>query len=752
MTSDNKFLNPYNFVPVKKPSRTEDASKIAKGHHPRIRHDAWQADALHGRIHCTLKVETPLIIGGSYNPEDQSQSTDERQRTPSVQHSYRRRSADGRHVLAIPSNSLRGVIGSTLEALSGSALRVLDDRKYSVRRKPANALNMIGFLDWDDESRSWNLVPCAVTSLRPRRDGQAIAHGKKYRAIFRKGDGAPARLSEILPAYVDNVEDRFDSGDWAFARLDPIEDRTVEKIDELAHRGNTGGLKVKPGSNDKPDTFLGRRIRGHVLSEQEYLELPEDERQGLQCGALRILGYHDHKDEVQNHTGKRDLPTTKKHEYFIPVPLTSEGAEDYCQPLMVPQEVIDRFKTTALERHKQDPRLPFNLKGLKAADGLQNHQYVYFDACETQIDGEMTWRVSEISVSAIWREPVSQSTYEFFAKISSDSLPWSSQRSGLTPAEALLGCVASDAGDSDFSLPALASRVRFKDALPVCSDKNDNGESILGEEVKLQILAAPKPPSPSLYFKGPDDLQTVKKENLTAKKTKALPRGRKWYLHHKFEQGATPWQSGTGADDKGNKQRICARPIIPGTKFGFTLEFNNLSIAELELLCVALRPSESYRHKLGLGKPLGLGSVDIAIDGISIQERDFSAYSRGSLDYDKLPETIYKSLEELSDERGQDGGESALIDKEVRGILETIGNPENVKLPVCYPRSLEQLQKWKNNSGEQEEELFEWFVNNDSEGRPQALAPVECGKLLKGLHANFEKKKKKKKKKVNRRR
>lgn len=84
-----KFLNPYNFVPLGKPARTESGEKIAKGEHASVRHDAWQPDALHGQLRCSLVVETPLVIGGEYDRHDEKQST------PTIQAPYRRRMANG---------------------------------------------------------------------------------------------------------------------------------------------------------------------------------------------------------------------------------------------------------------------------------------------------------------------------------------------------------------------------------------------------------------------------------------------------------------------------------------------------------------------------------------------------------------------------------------------------------------------------------------------------------------------------------
>lgn len=35
----------------------------------------------------------------------------------------------------------------------------------------------------------------------------------------------------------------------------------------------------------------------------------------------------------------------------------------------------------------------------------------------------------------------------------------------------------------------------------------------------------------------------------------------------------------------------------------------------------SLRPSPEFRHRLGLGKPLGLGTVEVAIEGVFLIDR-----------------------------------------------------------------------------------------------------------------------------------
>lgn len=90
--------------------------------------------------------------------------------------------------------------------------------------------------------------------------------------------------------------------------------------------------------------------------------------------------------------------------------------------------------------------------------------------------------------------------------------------------------------------------------------------------------------------------------------------GRKFYFHHsgppktsiqatQFTKTVTPLE---GLDAQNN----------PCTIFEFDVTFNNLADDEYSLLVFALALTEEMRHKVGGGKPLGLGTVKIEITEI----------------------------------------------------------------------------------------------------------------------------------------
>lgn len=85
-------------------------------------------------------------------------------------------------------------------------------------------------------------------------------------------------------------------------------------------------------------------------------------------------------------------------------------------------------------------------------------------------------------------------------------------------------------------------------------------------------------------------------------------RGYKQYWHRSGTDWVDPAvQDQTQTDD----QHTIIRPIKDGVTFSGIIRFENLSKVELGALLSALALPDGCCHKLGMGKPLGLGSVKI---------------------------------------------------------------------------------------------------------------------------------------------
>lgn len=99
-------------------------------------------------------------------------------------------------------------------------------------------------------------------------------------------------------------------------------------------------------------------------------------------------------------------------------------------------------------------------------------------------------------------------------------------------------------------------------------------------------------------------------------------RGHKLYWH----KGESPDIEASSKERTHESQLTRIMPLKPGVKFRFKVHFDNLRPEELGALLWALvLPGESgktYRHKIGMGKPLGMGAVAIMPRLVVTERRD----------------------------------------------------------------------------------------------------------------------------------
>ena len=699
------FHAPYNFIPATgkvngRESEKIPYRKIKDGEADYVRHDLWHKDAKHGRIICRVHLHTPTVAGGLHDARVEGHPQD-------VQPYCR----DGKP--AIPGNSLRGMIGSVAEMLSQSALRVLEDKVYSVRKPMDKGLSAVGILVASNEpSRDFDLLPLTIpiSPHYPLED-------EKWNRLFDLDNHS---LTDYLPVHVagythQTTKIRGKEKKLLFSRPKSF----------LACNPDSFQLEKRPEYyyallGERDAKVLGGTVLGDVgvihddelLPHEKWKNHPDKTK--YTKGILRVLGVLGRAN---------DLPEKKHYELFIP---WDEEKMEKPRPIAVHQHVIETFCTLADEQARlteknkpNQPKLPFTLQGepdWKKGDKPEAGDLVFFDIQENN----GAFEVSEISLSSIWRKAVDGTAHEFFKNIDKnnpDLVPWNRERKKLTPAEALFGVVeeekrAKEKGDE--AARNLAGRVRFSDARAI-------EDFTLMNRVTLKILSSPKPPSPAMYFHTRD---TKERDYIAKTKLNAgehAPNGRKVYLHHQSTQiSARNWETAPQHTQEHLDQKMSCRPMPTGTDFYFHIDFDNLSDAELSLLLTSLRPDDNFRHRLGLGKSLGLGSVEVAIDGVFLIDR-VKRYTEDALDgpryhhvYSPAPgaEAKWKELypqeaeawdrAEALENLAQD---EALIDHDTCALLKIVGDPDKLQAPVKPPLTKGQTDP--------EEKTFQWFVHND---------------------------------------
>lgn len=401
------------------------------------------------------------------------------------------------------------------------------------------------------------------------------------------------------------------------------------------------------------------------------------------------------------------------------------------------------------------PVNPFNLNGQRAIPatslrGVVSSMFESVSGSNTRVleDSVLTTRVP--NRPGHWqteRKPLKLSTGAILGLRSPDLRPFGqTDRDRLSPVELLFGVVEDMGRKEDRegingdAARGYAGKVRIGFGRPV-------GPVRCLPDVTLKELSSPKPPCPVFYFKRTDATVELTKADLVSSPTKFLSKGLKRHLHHPRDEqskvtrdlddygrfatqgGRPPWKSKFDAQaDPGNKRRVRVAPIDRKQKFYFEVDFDNLDQVELAQLCASLQPFAMYEHKIGMGKPIGLGSVHIEPVGLFVVDRhrrycgdalDAARYAAHwviaserapaalpphlsvELSWLRKPSTLRVSAGDLS----RQGFLSVPGNDAVRRALQLTGVPGHVTVPVHYPQST---------ALELETEHYRWFVKNDT--------------------------------------
>lgn len=774
--SDGAFHSPYQFIPVKRrPGATFDPesgepdfsvgdtdvgrrlfSDIAAGK-TAATHDRYIRGLHSGRILCSLTVQSPLLVGAERKPAGDG---DEGIGTMA---NYCRGNEP-----AVPGNSLRGAVGSLMEILSQSAMRVLADQTYDVRKSMGRSLKAIGLVTRRSDGKWW-LQPLALTGIMVGDERFA----DKWLRVFSEN----LKLGDCLTTYFGNYKGK---DGWAspkgcecFQLRDHEEYRSIDGEPSELYQATLG-----KALRQDPKPISGFKPRGNLRYRTATPQVPPLLGQGREDasrrGVLYVLG------------GSPELPR-KYHEWFVPfrVDRVDHNGRPFA-PELPADDAVENFEYLAARSQSgRDQRRLFIPQGYgnrqarrepteKGAPGvLHSGDLVYFDVDDPG-EGGQDPKVTEISWSAIWRKWVEGTLYEAFApnynsndETADDGelLPWGvGKRRHLTAAEVALG-VVEDGGRPGHNL---ASRIRFADALP-------HGKVTLQVRVPLRPLSSPKPPAPSMYFRDSSGAFIPKEDLILSGAERHTPNGRKLYLHHRSGdwKSAPQWRTSNlqGHADIAHQKEprsvadytklggLWGTPIEPGGLFLFHVDFQNLTDAELHLLRAALDPAacllnpgydQVFQHKLGWGKPLGLGSVQLSrvaelyVDRTvryrpdTLLDKDPPRYAEVWLGDDTLardlPDRYAVELACINQARKiepKGAGATNFVDAKALATLLAIGNPGNVQYPVTYPVSAAKGQK----PGD-EDEGFAWFVANERAG--EANSGNDCAEMLGSVQPSAE--------------
>lgn len=745
----NEFLNPYAWLPLTAP---DSASWQRFDALPGSIHSHARYAGLSGRLVFELRTVTPTFVGGERASRQGLPPTEPTTVQPFTLLGER----------AIPATSLRGVISSIHESLNASNMRVLEDDAMSVRVGVGEGISAFGRIH--RRADGYWLEPLTLPTIHRKANGYPIPPGfDRAFANFPVGDDsvAPLRAYFDAPAGAYKAcEPCYWALEWAALEkagdADPVcvsqANRNALRFPSTdAHEKYLIGCKPWAGASDRPLTHAEWEGRGR----------PD----GYLRGYARTLV-----------APGRSLPHGVRHWQFIPHPAECDAMDDSERGLMpIPPDVLARFQrladevcaghTRASTPQSQLQVLPYTPVGRDGPPRTAENGYrtELADGDLMLFDVDAQGAVREIAFSSIWRREVGSTVSGFVQHESPDLLPWgmaalrgAPRRDALSPSELMFGAVEDmgrrPEGDAsgDRQGRAFAAKVRIgfgRAVAPVnCLPA-----------VTLKELSARKLPAPALNFRrAAGGGGHISKSALVASPAAFRLKGKRIHLHALRNAdgdvrllddrgrpatgngGRAPWRScHDGHQDPGNLRRVRVEPIAPGEPFYFEVDFDNLDAEELQQLCAAFMPAPGFEHRLGMGKPIGLGSVRIQALGLFIVDR-WKRYGQDALDAARyaahggggmaavpgLPKHLTAEQALLSHagtlpspaDLAQAGMAGAPCSPATRRALYLAGVPGHVTVPVHYPaRAGQQL----------EHEHFNWFVQNDN-GRDQQLGDIDA--------------------------
>lgn len=299
----------------------------------------------------------------------------------------------------------------------------------------------------------------------------------------------------------------------------------------------------------------------------------------------------------------------KKREFVL---LDPDGT--VADDIVVPGPIWDRFHDEDQLTQWQERAFPRNQprgSRRRAAGHLRDGEAVFFLTDSHRVCEENPAGLVFLGRAGMFRFPYDRSPV--------DLVPAVLRSAALDLAEAMFGKVDRQA--------MIKGRVQFEDAAATAG-----GPQWFEASLVPQILSRPKPTTFQHYLtqdgaKGTDQLTTYLEGDHTT------IRGHKTYWHRwdakelarvridsVQERGREVTKShdeirtdllGPDAAEK-HSQHTVIRPVKAGITFSGRVRFENLTDVELGALLEALQLPDGCCHRLGMGKPLGLGSVRIA--------------------------------------------------------------------------------------------------------------------------------------------
>lgn len=679
-----RFLNPYNFVRYlpERPTKSDDPLEVQLLERcPPPPHDRWVG--LSGKIECKMVAITPVFVAGSEGVQPD-------QKEPRHKH-FRFFNIGGQKM--IPASSLRGPVRSVFEMITNSCFANFAGARLSYRLETGEARRLVpACVEKTDDGRFVLRLLYGTAELNPDYPPKELYASpvRQYEAYKPTG-----RKRNVPPPPPVNLKGK-GHGASCWAVLQRMKFPPSWRVVQVADTQQEAAALLR-----KEEARARQRSAQPDQSRAEF---------AVQQGWLCITNQNtDNKHSERFFFADESIGGEQVIELKEPIRREYEDLiEDYQRrhaPFIQQWKSSDKDVRALSRPFVKDPRNPEKkemaysrfILNLEKKDGkVQGGELVY---------AMLRGRGKHTEVEFIAPVSVPRVAYK---RCIGDLLPGHLKRcsveEALCPACRVFGWVRGEREEQG----AYAGRVYFSHAR--LTKSNPQGPRLLA------ILGSPKPTTTRFYLVGPNGRPSETPRSDTSagydgNDGKNQLRGRKVYRHHLLNDPRSRDPEFPFAKKPSDQNRTIEDPEGEGAEFEFTVEFENLAPVELGALLWALEVGGKGYHRLGYGKPLGLGSVEISVKHVQCLDpqaryrhlddqgyRQVTAWRIYVQKFEKAMEALWgKSFYELAP---------------VRDLLALVGRQEPL-LPVHYPFSPDPRTQGR----------FEWFVGNKRKDGPK----VELG-------------------------
>ncbi|HYH64766.1 MAG TPA: TIGR03986 family CRISPR-associated RAMP protein, partial [Urbifossiella sp.] len=660
------FAHPYYFLPLK--DRTSFAGELADG--PPAGHARYEPGRYSGTVRVRLTTETPLLVCDTDPTTVEECNQDGVPAGQKKGHKTFAVRKDGDRP-RLASSSVRGALRAAFEAVTNSRFGVFpfdpDTAGGHARRLGLRPPAQSGLIT----------VPVRVEAHAGGLRARVLAGTTPLAADGRPANGAPVPAACVAMYNRDwNVPNaaalRHGDAGWAF--VGPWQHQrfrfwNVEAVHVGPDRPTRPPTTFRPGRQraGQSDWDEARWCRGWVCVTHRNIDGKHDERFFFDEGEPR---YAD---------------------------LGPAAAADYAH-------LIRDYQEVHAEELRRGVTRPPALKADCRFSRHITHDLKHVAAAEREAaDGTLAYAAlrsegGRLVVAALYPVMISRRLHPRspLDLVPKNLLPAVSEAQ-LSPADRVFGWVRQQVAPGGTE-PAHRGHVRVGPVGCV----TPNAVEDFPEPVPLAILGQPKPAQGRFYLGGADGRalpDRIDKEKAGYREGNRV-RGPKVYPHHRRGLDAETWRG----RERSSQNRSVRGWVKPGVVFEFDLAVTNLTAFELGGLLWLLSLPAGHFLRLGLGKPLGFGSVRAEV--VASRLADGAAWAAAAFAPDPPDDAAPSSLA-AEFEKAMTAAHPDLL-KAFR--VAAAGWPD---LPVRYPPPQPGVRPQPEAGGEH----YQWFAANERESR-----------------------------------